>query len=103
MLTLGELKSAEAETAMLDLLAERPDDALIRDAAISGLQQRELRFLTRLLTHPSLTGKSASHEKTIRSLSRCIAESRDEKSLSELLDLVAASKERWVQYALLDE
>jgi mono/diheme cytochrome c family protein/glucose/arabinose dehydrogenase len=102
MLTLGELRSAEADAAMFDLLSQNPENALLRDAAISGLQDRELDFLKRVVAHSSWEEKTAGHEKTLMALSRCIGESRDGKRVSDLLELAASSKERWIQYSLLD-
>jgi glucose/arabinose dehydrogenase/mono/diheme cytochrome c family protein len=102
MLSLGELKSREGEDAMIELLTQRSEDPLLRDAAISGLHGREYPFLTRLLVHPGWREKTAGREKTIAALSRCVAESRDGKVVNALLELAGGSNERWVQYSMLD-
>ena len=102
MFSLGELRSESAERVMLDLLARRADHPLIRDAAISGLQGRELPFLTRTLAHPAFTEKSSGRAEIIRDLASCVAQSRDDKSVSELLEIAAAQKQSWPQLAILD-
>lgn len=102
ILTLGELKTPDAEKAMLDLLAQNPESALMRDGAVSGLAGRELSFLRQIVANSSWSEKTSGREKTIGSLSRCIAESRDGKKVTELLEVAAGSKDRWIQYSLLD-
>lgn len=102
MLTLGELKTPDAEKAMLDLVAQNSESALMRDAAVSGLAGRELSFLKQMVANLSWSEKTSGREKIIASLSRCIAESRDGKKVTELLEVAAALKERWMQYSVLD-
>jgi mono/diheme cytochrome c family protein len=102
MFSLGESKSPQAETAMLELLEAHPEYPLIRDAAISGLNGRELGFLSRMLERPVWNQKSANREETIKDLAQCVAESRDGNSVSKLLDLIAARESRWQQLAMLD-
>jgi mono/diheme cytochrome c family protein/glucose/arabinose dehydrogenase len=102
MLTLGELKTPQAETAMFDLLIQSPADSLLRDAALSGLQGRELNFLNRIAAHSGWREKTPGREKAVIALSRCVAESRDGKSVGDLIEVVAKLQERWMQYAVLD-
>lgn len=102
MLTLGEMKSAEAETAMAEMIHHASESALIRDAALSGLRDRELDFLARLLAHPAWVEKTAGREKVVRDLASCVAETRDGKKMDDLLAMTARQKERWAQHAMLD-
>ena len=102
MFTLGEMTTPQAAAAMMDLLAANMDHALIRDAAISGLEGRELDFLSRMLSHPAWKEKTRAREQVVRDLARCVAESRKGESVGGLLEMAAAQKERWVQYSLLD-
>jgi glucose/arabinose dehydrogenase/mono/diheme cytochrome c family protein len=102
MFTLGELRTSEAEAAMLELLARHSEHPLIRDAAVSGLFNRELPFLNRLLAAPEWQEQKAGREKIIRDLSRCVAESRRGDAVNQLLAAAAGQKSRWVQYAMLD-
>jgi mono/diheme cytochrome c family protein len=102
MFTLGELNSPQASAAMLELFTQNSDNALIRDAAISGLHGREIEFLAQLLAQPGWNQKTAGREKIVRDLARCVAEARDGKTLSNLLALAAGQKERWTQYRMLD-
>ena len=112
MFTLGELNSKRsgngnntengAERVMLDLLNRQTEHPLIRDAAITGLKGRELNFLARVLAHPDWSTDSSGRREIIRDLAGCVAQSRNEQSINELLALAAAQKERWPQYAVLD-
>ena len=102
LFTLGELKTESVERVMLDLVNRDPEHTLIRDAAITGINGRELGFLARTLTHPSWKEKTAGREDFIKDLARCAAETRDAANVNELLEMAAAQKERWPQYAILD-
>jgi glucose/arabinose dehydrogenase/mono/diheme cytochrome c family protein len=106
MFSLGELGASPnnegAERVMLDLLARHTDHPLIRDAAITGLKGRELNFLARALAHPAFAEKSSSRAEIIRDLAACVAQTRDDKSVNELLEIAAAQKQPWPQLAILD-
>lgn len=102
MFTLGAIKSPKAETAMFELLSRHAENPLIRAAALSGLHNRELPFLKRLLVAPAWQEQTPARERTIRELSRCIAETRQAGAVTELLDIAARQNVRWIQYAALD-
>lgn len=100
MFTLGELRGESGERVMLELLEKDVENRLMRTATISGLKGRELSFLERVLAQAAQ--KSAGREEVVRNLAGCVAETRELKSVEELLDLAAVTKERWAQYAILD-
>ncbi|MGZ8939635.1 MAG: DUF7133 domain-containing protein, partial [Limisphaerales bacterium] len=102
MFSLGELRSESAERVMLDLLARHTDHPLIRDAALTGLRGRELPFLARAMAHPAFSEKSSARAEILRDLASCVAQTRDEKSVNELLEIAAAQKQSWPQLAILD-
>jgi mono/diheme cytochrome c family protein len=102
MLSLGETASSIAEAAMMELLDEHADYALIRDAAVTGLRGRERRFLESLLARSSWFESSSGRREFIRDLAQCIAESRDSARITELLELAARLSTRWQQYAIVD-
>jgi mono/diheme cytochrome c family protein len=102
MFSLGELRADSAERVMLDLLLRRTEHPLIRDAAISGLKGRELPFLARVLAHPGFAEKSGGREEILRDLAACVAQTRQDTTVNELLEMAAAQKVRWTQLALLD-
>jgi mono/diheme cytochrome c family protein/glucose/arabinose dehydrogenase len=102
MFSLGELRAESAERVMLELLAQHSEHPLLRDAAISGLKDRELPFLARVIAHPVFAEKSAGREEILRDLAACVAQTRNDKSVNELLEMAAAQKERWSQFALFD-
>jgi mono/diheme cytochrome c family protein len=102
MFTLGQIHTSEAEAVMLKLLARNPAHPLLRDACISGLKQRELAFLQRLLAAPDWRERNGASEKIIRELSRCIVDAREPGNVSQLLSLASAQDSRWIQYAMLD-
>jgi glucose/arabinose dehydrogenase/mono/diheme cytochrome c family protein len=112
MFTLGELNSKGggngnngnngAERVMLELLNRNTEHPLIRDAAITGLKGRELNFLARALAHPDWSTETSGRREIIRDLAGCVAQTRNQQAVTELLALAAAQKERWPQYAMLD-
>ena len=102
MFTLGEMTTHQAEAAMVDLLAANVENSLMRDAAISGLEGRELDFLSRVLAHPAWKEKTRAREEVVRDLARCVAESRSSEAVAGLLEMAAAQKDIWVQSSLLD-
>lgn len=102
MFTLGQMKSPETDAVMTELLHARSEHPLIRDAAITGLQGRELPFLARLVALPGWSEKTSARERVLRDLARAVAETREGTNVTELLAMTASQKQRWVQYALLD-
>jgi mono/diheme cytochrome c family protein len=102
MFTLGQMKSPETDAVMTELLHARSEHPLIRDAAITGLQGRELPFLGRLVALPGWSEKTSGRERVLRDLARAVAETREGTNVTELLEMTASQKQRWVQYALLD-
>lgn len=100
--SLGESDSREAEAAMLRVLNHHPDNRIIRDAIITGLHQRELDFAQRVMAQDSWSEKSDGRNDFLRTLARCVAESRDPARINDLLSLAAAQDQAWHRFALLD-
>jgi glucose/arabinose dehydrogenase/mono/diheme cytochrome c family protein len=102
MFSLGESKSPEAEQVMLQLLDQNVDNALIRDAAITGLAGREQKFIKQLLAQSSWNEKTPARAYVIRTLADCIAESRESSRVGQLLDFAANASQEWQKIALLE-
>jgi mono/diheme cytochrome c family protein len=61
-----------------------------------------LKFLKQLLARPNWAEKTAARERTVRELAECVAQSRDAKTDTDLLDTIADQKPGWRQYTMLD-
>lgn len=100
--SLGELKTLEADRVLAELLDANVEHRLVRDAAISGVGGRELRFMNALLTSSRWDEKSSGREDAVRKLSQCVAESRESERLAELLELASSRPQNWQKVAMLD-
>ena len=99
--TLGEIKGAQAEAAMAAILLTSAENVYIRDAIVSGLQNRELEFLQLLLAQKSWQTKSPGRDVLLGNLANCILKEGNPGRVGTLLDLVA-SLQGWQQAALID-
>lgn len=74
----------------------------MRDAAVTGLKGRELNFLARALAHPAFAEKSGGRAEIFRDLASCIAQSRSDELVNDLLELASVQEKTWTQIAILD-
>lgn len=95
-LTLGEVAAPWALACLADLALRRPDDALLRGAAVSGLHRRELDLLRVLGDR----GAGAPHG-WLRELARLAVQEPDVDARLLLLDFIAARMDPAAQLALL--
>lgn len=89
-LTLGEADDKDADFAIATLVKRAPDTAFLRDAAISGLFNRELELLERLLSDPAWTVANKNADKFLGSLARCVFAARRSERTEQMLTLIAA-------------
>lgn len=103
-LTLGEVKGPEAEQAAASILRGAAGNLYLRDAALTGLNGRELEFLELLLADPGWNEKAPGREALLRGLSQCVFTEHQAERVSRLLELAAAQAGigHWRQLALLD-
>ncbi|MBI4663897.1 MAG: dehydrogenase [Verrucomicrobia bacterium] len=93
---------------VLDVLAEAAaraaENALLRDAVLSGLQDWELQFLLRLFADPRWERRQAGRDALLHSLASAIVKERRPEKVIALLDLAAHQKpaQAWRQKSLLD-
>jgi mono/diheme cytochrome c family protein len=103
LLTLGELRQPEAETAMRNLLLAGPASPLWFDAAVSGLAGRELEFLGALAGDALRNAAWADRARLYSTLAQCVVTDGKPDRLARLLDLIPSQKiESWERLALLD-
>jgi putative membrane-bound dehydrogenase-like protein len=102
--TLGNVLEPQAETALLSLLTTDAQHTLIRDAVLSGLGNRELAFLERLLAEPAWKDAKPGRDSTLEGLAECVFESSQSGAIVRLVEMAAAQPqdEEWRRLALLD-
>ncbi|MBI3416253.1 MAG: dehydrogenase [Verrucomicrobia bacterium] len=101
--TLSETKGTVADQALSSLLARGATNALIREAVISGLRDRELEFLERLSTEASWMESTPARVQTFATLARCVLNTAKADKLNGLLSLAAKQPAAaWKQMALLN-
>jgi mono/diheme cytochrome c family protein/glucose/arabinose dehydrogenase len=101
LLSLGEARGEAAETALVELLALDASAEELRTAALSGLHQRELPFLGRLLARPEWRSPAPGRERVLELLARCVAREARSDRMSGLLARIAACREPWQRAALV--
>jgi putative membrane-bound dehydrogenase-like protein len=102
--TLSAVDHPDALRAVADQLADAPDDKLLRDAALSGLAERELRMLERLVEQPSFAKKSAGRDALLSALAGCVLRERNPARVARALELATADTGepgRWRRAAIL--
>lgn len=103
LLTLGQLRSTQGDSAMKSILMSGPTTRLRFDAAISGLAGRELEFLDLLINDPICTSEKADHGPLVSGLARAIALARRAPRMEQLFSLAGSRKPgEWQQLAILD-
>jgi mono/diheme cytochrome c family protein len=103
-LTLGAVDHPDALATVAGLLADAPDDKVLRDAALGGLPGRELSLLERLLDHPTFAARAAGRDALLSALAGCVLRERNPARVARTLDLAAANADesaRWRQAAVL--
>ncbi len=104
-LTASALSAGPGAMPVLARLARSGSDLLFRTAAMTGLQDRELDFLTLLLAESRGRAPVGEHEGALFGLAvHCILEAANAERTSGLFDAIAASSGPgdWQQLALLD-
>lgn len=103
VLSLGQVKEARVDLALADMVRVQTQNTFLRDAFFSGLAQRELALLERLVADPSWSGGGES-DKIITGLARGVMGSREPLAVERLVTLAAetmrAGRGGWV--AMLD-
>ncbi len=102
-LTANSLDQKYSEQ-LLAFVAERYDtSALVRDAILSSLQDREFAFLQTLWKSPSWQNDRPSREILLEMLTTSIIRKRNPRDLSALLSMLASNKDSfdWKQEAVL--
>src|SRR5262249_9517188 len=91
----------DATDALADVIEKRADEQLFRDAALSGLRNREAEFAQLLIKRPAWKDKKAGYDKVLSSLARAATFSQHPAAINTILDLAVADK-TWHRDALLD-
>lgn len=89
-LSLGELRDAESERALLKLLREEGANPYVRDAVISGLSGRELDFLGKIAKETSGNGNAQGETAVMATLAKCVATEAKSDRVAELLQIAAS-------------
>lgn len=90
-LTLGEVVDPKAEEAMLAIANRAATNVYIRDALLSGLGNRELEVIERIVSGPRF---SQALEGFLSGLSRCVIAQRKTNRVERLLDFAARTEPR---------
>lgn len=104
-LSVSAVTTDDAQAALVDVITASADDQYIRDAAISGMKDRELAFLQRLLNDPRWSEKQAGRDVMLAVLTRCVIAGRDSQQVQTLTALMAeqdSPQHAWRQLAMVD-
>ena len=101
--TLGPVDHPAATAAVARLLAETPDDRVLRDAALSGLAGREMTVLELLLDDPAFSKKGGGRDATLSTLAAAVLRDGKPDLVTKLMELAAAQPRgaEWRRNALL--
>ena len=100
--TLGQLRSAESDAAMVQVLAAASEHYLARSAALSGLKGRELEFLRSILLSPEWLTESPGRANVVSQLARCVVYEGKAARVQALLDLAMPPRPHWQAFAIVD-
>lgn len=100
-LTANALGTPTAIPLLAGVLDRHGDQALIRDAAMSSLGNREAAFLNHLWKAPAWQSADANREIFLETLTTAIARRRDPAELKAVLALLGKDSSGWRQRALL--
>jgi len=96
--SLGELPIPLRDSALLEMADQHGDDPIVADLVVSGLADRELLFLDRVLN----AKPSVAPDATVRALAAAIVRSRDPHDVQRLITLAGeTSRPRSQRLALL--
>lgn len=96
VLSLGEARDTDMDLVAVKLANSVPSNALLRDAFLSGIKDRELRALEAAL------GSLASHQKGLpEALLGCVLATRDPSKVHAALELVAKQPLKSTQISLM--
>jgi len=98
--TLGESEDAEAEAAMLILLHKHGGEPWMNEAALSGLQNRELRFLETLIADPAWQDPPAGAEALAGLLAQAVVNRGEGAELTKLIEILRGETGWWRAAAL---
>lgn len=102
LLSLGEAATAAGDGALLELALLDVGTAELRSAILSGLFQRELVFLERLLSDGRWRASAEGRAGFLRLLARCVAREGRGEGLERLIELACAEgRPAWQRAALL--
>lgn len=101
--TAGILDPSAAQPLLANIVGRYGESALIRDAAMSSLQNQEFALLQRLLKSPQWQTQEPAKEIFIEMLTAAIVKKRNPAELSTLLALIDTHKEPlgWQDKAIL--
>jgi len=104
LLSLGEAQSRHADERLAELLTENASSREQREAALSGLYQRELAFLDRVLAREEFRERAPGRAALLAGLARCVTAGRSTHEIAGLFERIAAlpAAEGWARVALLD-
>ncbi len=100
-LTLGESRKPEAEAVQAALLKVDASSEYLRDAVLTGLKDRELEFLERILAGEGWIRYKTGREHILGGLARCVTEEGITPRIDRLLTLAEAQpKSSWRRWSL---
>ncbi|MBC7369365.1 MAG: c-type cytochrome [Undibacterium sp.] len=92
VLTLGEHRDINTDLALAETVRLHPDNVFLRDALISGLADRELPLLERLVANPAWATDDAPANLLLSGIASGALASRQISSIERLIALIAAQK-----------
>ena len=90
MLTFGEARDATADVALAQAVRTQPANRFLRDAFYSGLANRELPLLERLVSDPAWPVADVEANRILSGLARGVFGSRQAPAIERLIALAAA-------------
>jgi mono/diheme cytochrome c family protein len=104
-LSVSAVPTPEAQAALVEVVTAAVENQYVRDAAISGLEDREMDLLERLLADPRWSEKQTGRDVMLTELSRCVIAAAIPQQVERLTDLMAnqsAPQQTWRQLAMLE-
>lgn len=97
-LSLSELRTAEADAALRELIVAAGKQPLMADAAVSAIAGREVEFVAALAKHPGAAGEAGD---VVRFATSAVLKSGDAERIERVLALVGGDTQGWVVDAIL--
>lgn len=103
-LSLGEMESESSIRAMVALITQYAEQKDMRSVVFSGLHQREIPFMSRLLAHPEWTTFSKGRATVIASLSSFVLKSQRADDITGLIELAVTrpAAQSWQSRVMLE-